>query len=452
MSNSLLAYINPVAHNLGSNFPAANVNDPFGLGTMSSNPKYDYDIVANNYLDKSKTFNMFFTVTGPVDPLSPITSQLTSYGYSSNGSQVVWTVSPFGVFPPPLVDKYGTHPYMMYNAADGAADSIKTAQYSFLGGIVNNKYSCGKTIAYIRFFSMDAPDGPLYELTVRPLTFGNPKLPFKAQAIFIDAFAALLTKLNSYKPTKYIIDSRFNAGGMDQAARAIASLFGTTRPAGYSAAAWAINQSASSIPILPDNLTTVGGSIKGDSNKVEADAVAAVYPQAAVRSTKGAISVIFLNSIHAKSGGDDFPHYFIGPSGKCGPQKIGGNIVVQFVGDVDGRLFSGLKYYDSGPINTLNPGYVLKGRGPVSPLLLSVEAEFVFFDRLGSMANYQKWLQPALLLPGWYDQTIWMDLGKLKPEDYTVPYPFGLCDAYPAPDDDKSSSWRDIWLESGLLA
>ena len=432
-SNNYKAYWNPYV--LVGDSPSLApfmINDPFDLYTDYLTGSFNYDVVKENYLESA--FNMFATVTGPMKADEPITSLLTSFGYPSNGSQVKYTVAPFGAKPADLVDSYGKHPYWLFGSVNNGAADREFAKYSYFGGMIKKELTGNERVAYIRIGSEDAFDGPIYQLTVRPLVFAPNTLSAKAGFGWIGSYAALIEKLESLGATKYIIDSRNNGGGFAQAATAIASLFGRNRTYGKKSIA-VIGSDTETVILDAANIQTYGNALLGDTGSVASDDSQLAYPNGVVRNK----NVVFLNSDNAASGGDELPHYFLGSNiilDTLAPPPAGwdidGGVKVKFVGNTDARLSSGVKLYDNVP--------------PVgSPLTLACEAGLLAEDRYGPLAYSQPWMAPQVLLPGWFDDTVWSDLGLIAPKNL---YPLG--NLKPNPVYKTKSTYRDLWLEHSI--
>ena len=125
------------------------------------------------------------------------------------------------------------------------------------------------------------------------------------------------------------------------------------------------------------------------------------------------------------------------------------------MGDIDGRLFSGIRLLDAPALDGLNPALFnavkddsgkIVGHTPVTSTYFTEEAEFAFFDRHGTEANPQYWMRPNKLLQGWYDQAQWQDIGKTP---IINQYPLG--GKKPNPKFEDRSTWRDNWLEYAIV-
>jgi len=444
-SNSFNLYWSPSIINRRLAFPTFNLNDPFGLGMADFDPYFSYDIPLFNYLDIERTYNMFFAITGPILPDQPITGMLVDKGYPNNGSEVVWTVNKWGIKPYPLIDEFGTHEYRYYAAADGDPDTEESAALSYFGGIVRPEFSNGQVIAYIRIQSEDGPDAPIYEVVTRPLVFGPKNFPARATGIWTAAWASLTKQLNSFNPDRFILDIRNNAGGFAQADIGIAALFGDDRPGDTKFLAFAGPAFNGPLLIDPNVEQTVFNALSGDKGQVLVRAAEAAFPGSTVRSTTKRIDLIVLDSTHSASGGDEFPHYYIGPDPNSQVHDLGGNVICRIFGDIDGRLWSGVKLYDGLALDPINHNLKTASGEPRTATYLVGEAGILMYDRHGSIANQQTWTIPALLLPGWFDQTEWQDIGVTP-----VKLQYPLNDIKPNPTFDNRTTWRDVWLEYAL--
>jgi hypothetical protein len=448
-------YWNPLVEGGSLTVPEHNLNDPFGIGLAAyhGDAQFDRDIDVENYLDPATTRSVFFTVTGPTVPTEPITSLLTAWGYPSNGSQVVFTAGAFGVRPPALIDGYGTHNWVPYASAnDDPGGNLYEYHHNLAGGIVRSELSCGHTVAYVRVGDEDAFDAPLYQLSTRSLAFGRSDMASKVRSNWTAALAALLSDLNTHHPDRYVLDIRDNGGGFSYVGDAFGALFGGNRP-GQDAVDLLVSHG------LDPTATRIPGSgIKTGFDSaavneqvgalIDTDEAAAVFPAAIVRGNAGHhVDVVILTSTHAASAGDTFPHSFLGGDQGAREQDLGYYVRSRIVGDIDGRLWSGLKGWDSTGIDPLTPAFVNPSAQPRTALYMTSDAGMLIEDRNGTEVNAQTWTQPAVLLPAWYDATSWQDLGLTQP---VLPYPLGVC-TKPLPTFSDNSTWRDIWLEFAIV-
>jgi hypothetical protein len=448
-------YWNPVIQGGSLSFPEFNLNDPFGLGLAAyhGDAAFDHDVDVENYLDPATVRNVFFTVTGPTIPGEPITSQLTALGYPSNGSQAVFTTGAFATKPPDLVDGYGTHPWVPYaSAADFAWENLYEYHHNLVGGIVRSELSCGHTVAYIRIGDEDAFDAPLYAMSTRSLAFGRSDMASKVRSNWTAALAALLADLNTHHPERYILDIRDNGGGYSYVGDAFGALFGGNRP-GQDAVDSVVAHGLDPIATRIAGSGIKTGFDSAAANEaagamIDTDEAAAVFPSAIVRGDSNhRIDVVILDSTHAASAGDTFPHSFVGPDPGSREQDLGYNVRVRIVGDIDGRLWSGLKGMDGTGIDPLTPALVDGSSQPRTALYLFADAGLLLQDRNGTEVNAQTWTQPAVLLPAWYDTTSWQDLGLIAP---VLTFPLGTC-TKPVPSFADASTWRDTWLEFAIV-
>lgn len=442
-------YWNPTLFGGTLNFTQFNINDPFGLWASFADPAFDLDIVIENYLDPETVYNTFFTVTGPELKDEPITSQLTDFGYLSNGSQVVFVANPFLQFPDDLVDEFGTHPWSLYAAADNDPGTILfQAHNDLVGGIVSSDFSPNETVAYIRIGDCDAFDSPLYALGTRSLAFGRADMENKATSNWTAALAALVEKLNQYSPTRYILDIRANAGGFAQVPNAFGAVFGGNRSGSINAMTYPGNGQRGPDKFIGSGIQTAFDSVEINATKealIDADEVAAIFPNGVVRSDDTPIQVIILTTTQSASAGDLIPHSFLGSDPNTQIHDLGKNVTSRIVGDIDGRLFSGLKGPDGLAVDPLNHNLHSTTGSVRSALYMFTEAGVVVADGLGTTVNYQVWTQPAVLLPAWYDTVQWQDVGVTPPK---IAYPLG--DLKPLPNREDPTTFRDTFLEFAI--
>ncbi len=449
-ANSVALYWNPVVLSFGLAFPPFNLNDPFGLGTANSDPNFDYDITLENYLDKSTVKNILFTVTGPELNDEPITSMLTEMGYTSNGSQVVFTTANFGEVPAPLVDEFGSHAWMRYGSAVNANNPISLLSY--FGGLVNKDITGDSTVVYIRIADFSPFDTPLGLLQGNSLVFGRDDITAKYGSNAVAAWAALLESLNQYSPDKYIIDIRNNGGGIF-IANAIASLFGGNREGiTVTKALVAPGNGYAEPTIVPgSDIQTVFDSIAKGPRIINTDEAAAAFPQAIVRGNEEQPKeVIILTSTQAASAADFFPHVFLGPDSEGMVQDLGQHVTARIVGDIDGRLWGTPLGYGPPPVDPLSPNLEAPNGDPRTATYMMGEGGSLLSDRHGFIVNETLAIRPNPLIAAWYDQTEWQDIGVTK---NLVPYPLpanGNGETTPIFDFNRKDTWRDIWLETAI--
>lgn len=461
-------YHNPYQTGAGPAFGEANLNDPFGLGLIDlfMDEKFDYDIDINNYLEPGTVHNVYWTVTGPELKNEPVTSQLVNNGYPSNGSQIHFTTHPHQNadtvrtnLPKPLVDKFGVHPYRLFGAATDPSTPPDDDDYlwefqtfhNYVGGIVRKDLTGGKTIAYFRIGDEDAYDSPFFLTSLRSVAFGRKDMPKDGMnSNAIAALAALITHLNKFNPEKYILDNRSNEGGFASYPAAFATLFGANRPGIKNYIVESGGDHAKVWPLSKTQLKTANNSLTSNIASdalINTDLVSKIFPNAIVRAKKPGqiIELIILTDTYASSGGDTIPHFFIGSNPNALVHDLGHGVISRIVGDIDGRLWSGSKYFDGIAMNQQDPRLKYDNGKPASSVFISAEGGLVLDDRHGTMVNEQPWTRPAILLPKWYDNTTWVDIGYTNP---TVEYPI-LHRTNPEPDD--QISWRDLWLEFAII-
>ncbi|MCE5294940.1 MAG: hypothetical protein LLF94_10065 [Chlamydiales bacterium] len=445
-----LLYFNPVLSKGSRSAPIFDANDIYGLGPVvanaTANSKFDHDIVIENYLETR--FTVWFAVTGPVLPDEPITSQLLA-DYGSNGSQISFTITENGATPADLIDEYGTHPYNLY----------QFDEFSFFGGIVNRSYTntkkdkCNETVAYIRIRNEENIDayGLLFNA---PLVFGRNDMPdFKYNSNEMTAFALLLEKLNTFKPSTYVLDIRENTGGQQTYPTAWGALFGGNRPSGMAKVILDFsNDPNRTLLINGSHIKSVNDSIVQNTAKgslIDADFAKKYFPKAVVRGTnKNPKHVVVLTNVNAASGGDVFPHNFIGDekNPEKGIHNIGKHVTAQIVGSIDGRLYAS-SALEVTPISNPDPYLFLSD--PESQYALvpfSADTGVALHDRFAPMFNQYPWTKPSVKVPSWYEKQ-WQDIGVIP-----AIYPYPLKNKHEKPNFDDNTTWRDLALEHAITA
>ncbi|QKF93492.1 tail specific protease [Fadolivirus algeromassiliense] len=451
-NHSANVYHNPYVVGGNLRFPEVNLNDPFGLGEMAYDEKFNYDIDIKNYLCKDKTYSLFFTVTGPTNPDEPLSEILTDLelGYPSNGTQVVFKVNTWGVFPEPLVDEYGTHEWRLFGAVDNDPATIQyQLHHNYVFGVIDKKYT-KRRVGYIRIGDEDSFDSPYLLLSTRSLAFGRADMPNnKMKSNSIIGLATCIAKLNEHQVDKIIIDMRDNGGGFAHLPSAYGVPFGGNRIGFRNAIGFPGNGNRNPLDINGSGLQTANDSLQQNNTVdelINVDELAAIFPEGVFRGTEcHKKEVILLTNSHAASAGDMLPHSFIGPDPNSTVHDLGHNVFARIIGDIDGRLWSGVKAYDGLALDPLNHNLWEEGE-PRSAVYPATEAGLLNNDRHGTLVNEQPWTRPNVLLPTWYDKTVWQDLGLIKP---LLKYP--LCKhkkGLPKFNDPKT--WRDVHLEYAI--
>lgn len=431
--------------------PIFDPNDPYGLGplvaTANASSKFNIDIDIANYLEVR--FTVWWAVTGPVLPDEPVTSTLEDAGYGSNGSQLSFTVTVNGEVPPPLVDEFGEHPYNLY----------QFSEYVLFGGIVRREYtesSCksrkkGEIVAYIRIRDEGNEDdyGPLF---YSPLVFGRNDMPQdKYNSNVMTAFAVLLEALNEYKPDRYILDIRENAGGQPTYPTAWAAFFGANRPSHAARTILDFADQPERTQLINGSVVeSVFNSIQPNVQRlatVQADLAAEFFPKAVVRGSKcHPKRVVLLTNFNAASAGDVFVYDFLGSDQNppCGIHDLGHNVLFQTVGSIDGRLYSAAGF-ETTPISNPNPYKYLGNPESDYPLVpFRVEQGITGFSRFAPLFSQELWYRPGKLIPSWYEKQ-WQDIGVI-PQIYKYP----LKKKTEVPDFNDNSTWRDLALEYAI--
>ncbi len=158
------------------------------------------------------------------------------------------------------------------------------------------------------------------------------------------------------------------------------------------------------------------------------------------------IVLVILDDVAARSAGDLFPHYFLGPSAnpKNNIHDLGACVTMKIVGTIDGRLYNGASLGFT-PVSNPNPYTLPDGsQRPLIPFLYEAGI-FTGNDRHGPIANQQEWTKPAVLVPSWYER-FWQDIGVIE---QVYEYPLGD-QKLEVPDIDDNTTWRDLAFESAI--
>lgn len=446
-------YHNPTVQSLGVRFPPVNINDPFGLGNIETDEKYNFDVDKENYLDHNRTYSLFWTVTGPTLENEPLTSMLLDFGYPSNGSQIVWKENTWGVFPEPLVDEFGTHEWRLYGAADNTEESIATQLHkNFIFGVVDEKYTKGKKVGYIRIGDELSFDYPILYLTTRSLAFGREDMPFnKIKSNCIFGVATCVAKLNEFGVEKIIIDMRANGGGFAHLPSAFAVPFGGNRIGFRNSIGFPGTGNRDPVPISGSGYKTGFDTLQVNNitdELINVDELYNLFPQGVFRGTPERKKIlVILTSTQSASAGDMIPHAFVGEDPNAQIHDIGGDVISYGVGDIDGKLWSGIKSYDGIAANTLGDHNLYQDGEVRTCVYLACEAGLMNSDSLNqSLVNPLLNVAPKILLPSWFSETIWSDFGLIKPE---VKYPIKTKGK---PNFDDRNTWRDGHLEYAIAS
>jgi hypothetical protein len=449
-----IVYHNPVVQGGNPRFPAVNINDPYHLGDMEFNEYYDYDIDLNNYLDHDKTFSLFWTVTGPILPDEPLTGLLLDLGlgYPSNGSQVVWKVNPWGVFPADLEDEFGVHPWRLYGAVDNTEESIRfQLHYNFVFGLINEKYTKGKKIGYIRVGDETSFDNPFVIMTTRSLAFGRNDMPFnKIKSNCIFGMANCVAKLNEFGVEKIIMDMRDNGGGFAHLPSAFAVPFGGNRVGFRNQMGFPGNGNRDPVEISESGFKTAFDSLQINNETdelINTDELYNLFPEGVFRGTETCRKeLIILTNSSSASAGDMLPSAFLGPDPFATAKDIGHFVTARIIGDIDGRLWSGIKAFDSIAVNTDMDHNLYQNGEPRSAIFLATEGGLMNQSRHFSLVNESPATVPDVLIHAFYNDTVWQDLGLISPEQK---YP--LCKHKKGlPDYNVRETWRDVFLEYAI--
>lgn len=443
-----------------STFPSIPTNDPTGLSLQDpewinpDSPFLAYNIDTANYLDRKRTYNLYWGLSGPEIPGSPVTSSrlvsLTGGYYKTPGSEFVFQVS--GYYDTPPDPSFWT----LYGDYQDGYDYRNALHF----GIVDPALTCGKTVAYI-YIVDEASFDPAYQASISfneftPTASGLPG----GTGPTVAGFAAMLEKLNEFSPDAYIIDVRGNGGGASKIPTALASFFGKTRMVYTQSVATASRhkeQKLIDMQTIQDKASFKNLQETIDTAKLLFnDQIAALYPDAVVRGHGK--KVLVLTDTNAASNGDLFPHWFRN-SEKKNPGDIGHGVKSYIIGDIDGRIF-GYSYVAEGKLFT-NANHNLYDNGTAVSAFDVTEECIAAAFRAGkndySFNNQHPVIQPDVLINFDIENTLWLDVGKLGPypqnpcDGGTDPLILPLSTGKGQPVYEDNTTWRDRALEASLV-
>ena len=442
-------------------------NDPFGI-KQEAGSKYDYNIVLSNY-------NVYFAIAGTPDltPAAPNGMPLqfdpTDIGYKPAipGPQRAEFVGALGdiivVDGRPVPQNPNPTYYSLLTG--GSGDDILDSNGYYIG-LIDPSLTGGKKVGYLRWIDELASDPFGFIATS---TFA-PDVPVTAKYAR-EACLKVYSEFTRYFQTELdcdavILDIRTNNGGYVFTGYDLAELFGDDRAGMFTK--WARKDDGNSALL---DLT--------DSNKFEfynsvVPDIAESFDHFYVRQNEqnygpGAVfkgsynrpkKVIILDDSAAASGGDVFPHYFLG-------ENLDGNLgsytTCKIIGDMDGRLKGGATARMAPPVSKYSNFLYDASGNPFPPIRFRADSAAVGMPINGltgiyynqqpdqiapSFAPSLKGTAGGAPLPNDWHNTVWPDLGFTKaPEGhFSKKIPKGK----PNPNDQKT--WRDAWLEQAILA
>ena len=442
-----------------STLPAIPTNDPTGLSLADTewenpvSPFIAYNIDGLNYLDQSRTYNIYWGLTGPEIPGFPITGQrlvdMTGGYYKTPGSKFVFQVG----------DYYGDAPDPSFWSLYGDYQDGFDYRNALMFGIIDSAYTCGETVAYITIVDELGFDAALSVASTFP-EFTDPTSGLPATlGPMAECFATMLKKLNEFFPTSYIINIRGNNGGIPSIPFVLSSFFGNQTNGLKTIFPFSGNGNQPSISQqeVQDqaNFTNLQSCI--DVSKITYNnVIATLYPDAVVRGEGK--KVIILTDTNAASAGDTFSHSFRN-NDAANPGDIGAGVTSYIVGDIDGRLFGGgvikeLNLFTNASHNLYRNGIA------TSSFITGVEC-YVAISRTGENSyqycNQNPVIKPDILINNDIEATLWLDVGKVGPypknpiDGGLDPLVLPLSTGKTQPVYSDNTTWRDRALEACIM-
>lgn len=298
-----------------------------------------------------------YTETGEIDPLlrgyASVGPDGLNTGGQLGGSRLEGLVSPvpYGVYDQNLEEGFWS-PFVNFDISNPTV---------FNAGIINPALVGGRRIGYMTFIGNILHDQELISLNIN---FGNPELalspdPELRKRQQYDGEAAVIAELMRYfvedqQVEAIIIDNRINGGFSNT--QSLLESFGGARQGGTSFSSFQDQDYRN--PFNVDKEMTVFGGTRLDNRTlrklvdttpwptVRPDLMELRYPGSVFKNGP----VIILDSQSAKSGGDQFPRFFMGDNLDG---DLGNGVHAKIVGTIDGIL----EGYDSNAIAMIRSRY-----------------------------------------------------------------------------------------------
>jgi len=400
ISHAPAFYRNPRSY-INFRFGTNIFNDPRDI-SVYDNDDFLLDIDINNYLDKTKIFQIYFAVEGPVLPEVPLTGILASIGYKNNGSEFVFTADTVN----PDTDKW------VLMTRFGVENLL-------MGSIIDPTLTGGEIIAYLRV-SYAVQDNNFF--IHRPSVFWD-KDNKDSLFNYRKMYGAMMKKLLSFNPTKFIIDQRDGYAFFWEVERplALASFFGDNRP-GLDPVKIPIGTGYEPLMRFSEllgNVQTENGGIDNIIQKtsiIDVERSEQVVPGSIFKSDNGTKDVIILTSINTTVTGDIFPTLMLNTGADT--RDIGDGIKTKIVGDING-IIMGTGDIRADAYTPISDGSRIKfpnGRPvPLMPYHAATDYAYIRSES-GQPLTYQyEDIKPDLLLDGSFKVTIYPDVGATTP-------------------------------------
>jgi len=328
------------------------VNDPY-LGNLLNDvqdPTGIYDrFVMMNYLEEVHV--PYWKQVGAPDPTNGfqiLSSFINAPGDGSTGRSFEGTTAPFGDLPP--AGYSFLHPDAPQNCEPGTPlpfscifgipggygvlppHIVKNFQEDFFFGLVNQNFTDGRKIGYIRLRDMQQGDVPglmnIYDMLPDDL----PDSPRFTDETLARVTAPMMYKMvTEWECDRVILDIRSNNGGFPHMARVLSHAFGDDQE-GFGNRFVTTNNDDFSVVLDPFTFR------KTDAQEVMKSRQYMFRSYASAANPGTTVSdgyVAILTDIASASGGDMFPNYFVGENED---KQLGTGVQSFLFGEVDGRL------------------------------------------------------------------------------------------------------------------
>lgn len=332
---------------------------PDGFFVDPAEPKFNFNLVVNNYLEKPK--NIYYTITGEPDPEVPLQSRLTEGfpvvagefeigpgEYPANGSRMDFILADYGYpldpgAPSPAQYRIATDQFSFFAGAFDENGNVLDPPFGapfpgvengFYIGIVKRppNYNGSRKVGYMWLGGTNIVDsGSLVDGTLLA-----PRTKAGASYNHMKMFTVIFQFFRDEGVTDFIIDAMGNQGGLQAVMLALAAMFGKER-SGYGYDAECVSPDSEILD--PRDFAAADKSAKKDFNNFNKTINPNLYKELFNFKPYSDCTVVFLNSRSAISQGDAFPHVMA--NGVNGGRDLGKNVDVRFVGETFG-LWSGI--------------------------------------------------------------------------------------------------------------
>ncbi len=351
--------------------------------------------------------------------------------------------------------------YTIYGANEGLSRDAN----SYYMGMIHPKLTKGRRVGYLRWLDEQGSDPRNYMPTA---TF-PPDVPVTVK-YGREALSQVYANITRYFQTELdcdavILDIRSNNGGFVFPAFTLAEFFGDDRSA--FSALWSRKDNgnsslidladSSSYLFFNNNEALISQSfarffVQQNENNYGPGVVFRGSPERAKK-------VIILTDNAAASGGDLFPHLFLGENLDG---DLGSYTTCKIIGDIDGRLKGGATQYMAVPVSASANFLTDMAGNPVSPIQFRADSAHggalingetkIFYNQQSklvapSFAPTMRGTAGGAPLANDWHNTVWPDIGLTSPPEGHFSRRIPL----KKPEFSDRRTWRDSWLEQAIL-